>query len=449
MNNVNKKLDVMQRKAVNTIINQIKKNNKALVRMATGTGKTEVMVKLVKKYKPKKTLILTNTRDITNNVFERFHKYGVHDVSLFDGRYKDLDGEIVIASAFSLGKKTVLKKIEKDKFDLLINDEAHHAPANVFKLILNHFDCPKVGVTATPQRPDGKNIEEYFGITQDILNFNKAQDKGLLAKHKAKLILTNSFINGASTINGDYSEKELEKVWSTKGRVDIIINSYKKYARAEIKKVGMKPKTICFCVNVKHAKRMSEEFKKSGIKSEYIVSDVKSVSEEDRKKLDETFTNTNKIEVMCVAMLYTEGKDIADVNCVLMARPTKSPILYTQQVGRATRIDGGKKHFFYLLDFADNTNREYTAYDASNLTGKSYKNEDIITEYLDTQDWTVINKRIDDINKKFISFEKNTSYSNIVRSISDKLSIKDIQRLNQTKELTDLHFKLYESFINN
>lgn len=349
------KLNTIQNHTADAVLRRIALDNKALVSMATGTGKTEVITKILKKYQPsRQVLICAHMEHLIDNIYERLIKYGFTNIGRVDGRYKQWDHDIVVANVMSIGKQSVLDKLPSDKFELIIMDEAHHAAAKSYKRILSKFDAPRIGLTATPQRPDGKSIEEDFGPVMDIIDFDTAQKETFLAKDEAYVILTNSVLKGGLRANGDFSEKALSDLWDTNDRMSIIVNSYKKYGQQNVINAGMKPKALCFCVNTQHAKAMAETFNNSGIKSEHLVS-----NSPNRDNITNAFMNSHDIEILCVVGLMSEGVDIPDVNILLMTRPTNSDVIYSQQIGRGARRDGGRKKFFVVLDYVDGVRKEY------------------------------------------------------------------------------------------
>lgn len=403
---MNKTLNTIQNRAVRTITKDLDKSGKSFIRMATGTGKTEVMVKFIKKNKPERVLILAHLTDLIDNVFDRLHDNKIYDVGIFDGRVKDLDHSITVAGVQTIGRDKNLDSIPRDSFDLIIIDEAHHAGAVSYNRILKHFKSDVIGMTATPYRPDGVDLQKYFGPVRDIISFDKGQELEIIAKHKAHTILTDSFLEGATTINGDYSKATLGRLWDTNGRMELIAKSYIKYGRESVIKAGMKPKAICFCVNVQHARKMANVFGQFGIKSDFLVSDVKFLSADDRKTISFKFSDTNDIEIVCVVGLLGEGVNIPDANISLQTRPTKSAILYTQSVGRVSRIDHGNKKFFVILDYVDNCRRNFIPYTMSNIV-QTTTNSTVITEYLKHPDSLAVDQRLQDLTKHTRSFEES------------------------------------------
>lgn len=406
MSNIIHSLNRMQNVVKNKTHLYLKKEDSALIVSATGTGKTEMATKIIMSLpKATKVLWLTHQNELVKQVAERLTIKTDRYISIFNSEFKELGGDVVIASIQSLSKPNVLKKISRNAFDYVFVDECHHAPASTWLRTIQHFNCKKIGLTATYKRPDGLSVSDIFGNPIFELPFEKAQEKGFLAKDQNRLILTNSVINGVSILGRDYTAKQLDKLYTSKDRNNIIVKAYLKHGRAAIKKAGMKPKGVCFCINIDHAIRMSEMFNKHGISSSFVCGNSRKQSVLERDRIMDSFRTTNDIEILCVVNIFNEGIDIPEANVGLMARPTRSNIIYQQQVGRIARPDEGRKKFFVVLDFVDVTSQEYSGYVMGSLKQVRAVHSQIITEYVSEADPVVINKRVDNIMQTVRQFE--------------------------------------------
>lgn len=407
-----KKLNQIQAKAKKAALKALKTEGKALLHMATGTGKTETAIKIFSEYEKqnKRMLWITHKTDLVEQSAARIMTQLGVDTTLFGGASKDNSGQVVVASVQSLSKASALAKFDKNMFDLVIVDEAHHAPAKSWTKSIEHFNADKLALTATPYRPDKQDLGPMFGDSVFSLRFSQSQKMKLLAPNKARLILTTSSIAGLSHINKDYTKSQLEKLYASTDRNKIIVNAYLEFGRKEVIKAKMKPKAICFCINTKHARRMAKLFKASGINAGFLSSKVNVQNANDRELTFKRFSNTNEIEVLCAVDILNEGTDIPDVNIGLMARPTRSNIIYTQQIGRLARADKGNKKFFIVLDFVDNTRKQYSPYTAGNLTQRAYTSSEVITKYVSNQDPIDVNERVENIMKSVEDFEDELNY---------------------------------------
>lgn len=417
MNNVIKKMNYIQKKAVDAAVSNIKRKNKALIHMATGTGKTETAVKIVEKLKSGKTLWLTHTDELVDQVAERFISNGYLDVSAFNRAGKNLDSKLVVASVQTISRFNHLKHIPIDMFDLIIVDECHHAAAETWERVLNHFTCPRLGLSATPYRPDYKHdtIFQLFGEPCYEYSFSDAIKDKVLAKPENVIVLTDSAIDGFKSLQKEYSEKQLEKLFTSQERNLIIVQEYK-----DIRKQVKRPKTVCFCINIKHAIRMTKRFKLAGIKSNFICGDSKFQKDAERVSVMNKFRTTNEIEILCAVNIFNEGVDVPEANIGLMTRPTGSNIIYQQQLGRLARSNKGKKKIFYTIDFVDNTRHEFSGYTTTNMVTKGSINTKVITKYLINQDPIAVKKTHNDVMKQVQKFEK-TMRDDYYKQMEDKI----------------------------
>jgi superfamily II DNA or RNA helicase len=406
-----KTLDRIQSKAKKAVLLALNDTGQALLQMATGTGKTntakDVLDSLIALKPDARVLWLNHSNELIEQTTERILSFNPDmDIGIFDGEVKDVNAQVIIASVQTIARKNNLDKFNPKDFDFIFVDEAHHTPAQTWRGILGHFKGTKnFGFTATPYRPDGQSLEEYFGQPVFELSFTKAQRLGVLSKDISYVILTNSVLAPIITKAGEYSPKSLERLHTTNDRNETIIKAYKKYGRGQMTKAGLRFKSICYCINAAHAKRMSEMFTKAGIPSTFIVGDTKHMVPAERKAAYDTFRNTFDIEVMCVVNIFNEAVDIPNVACLLMARPTRSNIVYSQQVGRGARIIPTLKEKFVILDFVDNTRREYQGYIMSNLLKKGVSHDRVICEYLHEKDPVLIRQRVKDVMRGVEEFE--------------------------------------------
>jgi len=417
-----RRLDAVQASAIRAINNSLKKNKTALVVMATGLGKTETAIKTIKTIKKMKGrhLWIVGRNNLVEQTFERFVENGIHGIGMLNGPNKDFDSEVLIASVQTMSKANILKEFNKTDFNTIWIDEAHHAAADSYEKVVNYFRTEGlIGLTATPDRPDYKNIYDIFGKPAFEKTFEQAQKLKVLAKDRTITILTQSTLEGLKTVSGDYSAATLDRLHTSVTRNETIVESYKKYGRTPVLKAGMKPKAICFCINVAHAKRMAEQFKKAGISADFLCASEHVQTAKQRQEIDTTFRTTSELEVICAVDLFNEGVDVPDANIAIMARPTRSPILYQQQMGRVARIDEGKKKFFVILDYVDNCRKGFNSYTTGNLDRSGTKKIPIVIEYLGTDDPVLIEERVNNYREGVNAFIKTAREEYDVMKISE------------------------------
>jgi hypothetical protein len=246
-----------------------------------------------------------------------------------------------------------LSEFNPEQFDMIIVDEFHHYPASSYVKFLNYFK-PKclLGLTATPERTDGKQLLDLFdGVFAAELRLWEAIDRGELAPFQYFGIHDNVDLDAnVKWVNGHYDEKELSNLYtSDKIRVGLILKNIEEHV-ANIENM----KAIGFCVDVAHAKFMAEAFTAANVPSVFVVGDTPS-KERDKAILD---LKSGKVKVIFAVDIYNEGVDIPDVNTLLMIRPTESGVVFVQQLGRGLRKTPTKA-CLTVLDFVGNQNKKF------------------------------------------------------------------------------------------
>ena len=330
-----------------------------LVVSATGTGKTILSAldyrRFVEAGKPRpKMLFVAHTKEILNQALETF-RVVLRDQSfgeLFVDGNRPTEWKHVFASIQSLNLKD-LSELGKDFFDFVVIDEFHHAEAKTYKEFLKFIE-PKelLALTATPERTDLVNVQDtYFqGRIASEIRLWDAINEGLLVPFQYFGIADGTDLSPLKWSQGAYSIKDLENVYTANdGRNAIIFNAIVKYLD---KPESMK--AIAFCVSKAHAEQMSSFFNSRGIKATFVTSDLNSV-ERDRAIHQ---LKAGEINVICAVNIFNEGVDIEDLDTVLFLRPTESPLIFLQQLGRGLRTANGKE-FLTVLDFVGIHNVKY------------------------------------------------------------------------------------------
>lgn len=341
--------------------------DKALVIAATGTGKTYMSAFDVKQCNPKRLLFLVHREEILKKAKETFEKL-LKDKSiqtgLFTGNSKEKEAPYLFATIQTMHKH--LESFDKDYFDYIIIDEAHHAASNTYLNVLNHF-TPKftLGMTATPERSDNNNIFDLFDNNVALeVRLHEALDEELIIPFHYFGVTD---IEGVDLSDVDIDNiAELTKRLKVNERVDFIIDKMNFYGND-----GEYRKCLGFCVSIEHANYMAEEFNKRGIKSVALSGDD-SVDKRDEyiKKLED---DNDDLEVVFTVDIFNEGVDIPAINTVLMLRPTNSPIIFIQQLGRGLRKHDSKE-FLTVLDFIGNHSKTFLIVIA--LNGSRYYDKD-------------------------------------------------------------------------
>ena len=320
---------------------------KALVVAATGVGKTYLAAFDSAKFR--RVLFVAHREEILKQAAISFRNVrNSEDFGFFMGSEKNTGKSVIFASVASLGKQSYLneKYFKPDYFDYIVVDEFHHSVNNQYLRIVEYFK-PKflLGLTATPERMDGKNIYEIcdYNVPYEI-SLKDAINKGMLVPFHYYGIYDDIDYSKIHIVRGKYDEKELNETYiGNVHRHDLIYKYYCKY--------GSK-RALGFCCSRQHAEEMAEEFCKRGIPSVAVYSNADGVHSENREIAIEKLIK-GKIKVIFSVDMFNEGVDIPSVDMVMFLRPTESPIVFLQQLGRGLRKSRGKE-YLNVLDFIGN-----------------------------------------------------------------------------------------------
>jgi len=320
-----------------------------LLVLPTGTGKTEVfindIVRLKKKNLKLKALVLVPTRKLRKQTLARLKLRLPHvfqNCVSSDVLGNNSDDIFVQTSAFM---QRHYYKISSDHFDYIVVDEAHHAAAQGLRSILEHFvPSHLLGVTATPERFDQKSLETVFGEFESQLSLEDAIQQGLIPPVRCYRVKSNIDLSDVRFNGKEFVKTDLQKVLRVPSRDQLVADILNRYFQGEFSnKQG-----VVFCVDIDHANRMTDVLNKNGIMAV-------AVSGKDHRKAAAAQEDYDKglIRFLCACDLLTEGWDAPQTSILVMARPTFSKVLYTQQIGRGLRNHPGKEAL-YVIDVVDN-----------------------------------------------------------------------------------------------
>ena len=320
---------------------------KALVSAATGVGKTYLAAFDSKAYK--RVLFVAHREEILNQAAVSFRNVrNSEDYGFFNGDEKCTDKSVIFASVATLGRTEYLndRYFSPDYFSYLVIDEFHHAVNDQYKRIVEYFKPHfLLGLTATPERMDGRNIYEIcdYNVPYEI-SLSDAINKGMLTPFHYYGIFDDTDYSGLHMLRGRYDEKELNETYiGNVHRHDLIYKYYCKY--------GSK-RALGFCCSRAHAEEMAKEFCKRGIPSVAVYSNADGEFSEDRSVAIGKLKK-GEIRVIFSVDMFNEGVDITSVDMVLFLRPTESPIIFLQQLGRGLRRSKGME-YRNGLDFIGN-----------------------------------------------------------------------------------------------
>ncbi len=335
-----------------------------LVVAATGTGKTIISAldyKRFRKQNPGKTcrlLFVAHREEILRQSMYTFRAV-LKDANfgeLFVGNSKPESIDNLFISIQTFNSKDFVEKTSADYYDYIVVDEFHHAAAPSYKALLAHY-TPKIllGLTATPERMDGRSILEYFNnrVAAEI-RLPEAIDRKLLCPFQYFGVTDNVDLDKLKWAAGGYDRNELSKIYTLSGmiaerRADLVVSSVLKYV-TDIDTV----KGLGFCVTVEHAKFMADYFNKRGIKSMVLTG----ASKDYERKNARNQLVSGEVRFIFVVDIYNEGVDIPEVNTVLFLRPTESLTIFLQQLGRGLRLSEDKD-CLTVLDFIGQANKKY------------------------------------------------------------------------------------------
>lgn len=332
-----KELRDYQKRAVDEVRAAISSGSKSVVMvMPTGAGKSLTYAEIIRlaSGKGKKCLFLVHRRNLVTQMVETLVGHGVTDVGvIMAGTQANTAAQVQVATIQTFSRRLNLEELKINRFffpaDVVLVDETHTAVSKRYKAILGLYaDKIIIGCTATPMRADGRGLGEVFDSLVDVVGVKELTERGFLAPARYFVPPSQPDLSGVKMARGDYEIGELGKRMSDKKLIGDIVDNWLRIAPGR--------KTIVFCVNVKHAVAVSEQFRRVGVSA--AILSAKS-SDEEREQAFKDMDN-GRLQVICNVALYIEGMDCPDISCVVMARPTKSIGLYRQACGRGLRPSG-------------------------------------------------------------------------------------------------------------
>ncbi|WP_375293671.1 DEAD/DEAH box helicase family protein [Clostridium estertheticum] len=320
--------------------------DKGLVVAATGIGKTYLAA--FDSLDFNRILFVAHREEILNQAELSFKNIRPNiKTGFFNGENKDRNKEVLFATVQTLGQKQYLcdKYFKRDAFDYIIIDEFHHAAAGNYSNILEYF-TPKflLGLTATPERLDNKDVFALcdYNIVYEV-RLKGAIDKGWLVPFRYYGVFDETNYTNISFKNGKYDEFELEKALMINKRSNLILKHYEKYNSK---------RALGFCSSRHHAIYMSKYFNENGIKACAVISGEQNEFSMDRRDAVDKL-KTGELNIIFSVDMFNEGLDIPQIDMILLLRPTESPTIFLQQLGRGLRKYKDKK-YVNVLDFIGN-----------------------------------------------------------------------------------------------
>jgi ATP-dependent helicase IRC3 len=327
-----------------------------LVSLPTGTGKTVVFAEFPRFFAMKRRLlVLAHREELLEQAVAKFRAVDPSlRVGIEQAARRAADAQVVVASVQTL-RGARLAALSPDDFYLVVVDEAHHAVAPSYRAIFEHLGLMEpgtrrmlVGFTATPRRGDRQSLGAVF---EDIA-FSKGLEEmiaaGYLCPIRGWRVTTNVDLDEVKVRAGDFVESQLARTVNIAERNDLLYAAYRKLANGR--------RCVVFCVDIAHAQSVAQTFVGGGVKAAAVWG---AMPKEERRAVLARF-HEGDLGVVTNCNVLTEGFDEPAVDCILMARPTKSLLLYTQMVGRGTRLASGKDDLL-VIDVADNSRKHTLA----------------------------------------------------------------------------------------
>jgi superfamily II DNA or RNA helicase len=348
---------------------------RALLVSATGTGKTYASAFALREENPKKALFIVHREQIAKqaiksykNVFGNTKSFG-----LISGTSKDYEADYLFSTMQMMAKPEVRQRFRKEEFEVIIIDEVHRAGADSYHKILEYFR-PRfwLGMTASPDRTDGFDIYSLFNhkIAYEI-RLQQALEENLLCPFHY-FGITDIEIDG-EVFDDNTGIRNFARLVSDT-RVDYVLEKANYYGHS-----GDRVKGLIFCSRKDEAKELTAKFNARGFRTEFLCGED---SQERREECIERLINDDRCDILDYIItvdIFNEGVDIPEINQVIMLRPTESPIVFVQQLGRGLR-KAENKEYVIILDFIGNYMNNFMIPIA--LSGDRTYNKDNIRRYL-------------------------------------------------------------------
>lgn len=322
----------------------IRGSKSPLAVLPTGGGKTVVFsyIAATTAARAKRVLILVHRIELLRQTSAALRKSGVHHGLINPNYTAELNAPVQVASV-----QTLIRRLHKmPPPDLIVIDEAHHALASTWKKIIDNWPTARIlGVTATPCRGDGTGLGKISGgVFDDLIigpQVHELIQRGFLVKPIIYAPAERLDLTGLRTKMGDYDTQQLEQVVDKPKITGSAVEHYKRICSGA--------PAVVFCVSVKHAQNVAEEFRAAGYRAYHADG---SMDDDVRRRILNGLGN-GTVDVVTSCDLISEGTDITAIGCAILLRPTQSEGLYLQQVGRALRVCEGKEHAI-ILDHVGN-----------------------------------------------------------------------------------------------
>lgn len=356
------KLRPYQKSAVSAVLARYRAGERRLLLyLPTGAGKTVIATFIIQALRAQarfgRCLFVAHRREILDQTAQTLRRHLPElNVQVEQGeRTSDESADITVASVQSLLKR--MQRYDPKAFDLILCDECHRALSPSWEQVIGYFwsqakpEALLLGMTATPRRTDGRSVLGVFGEPAFELSRTDLEDLGYLVPMRYFTVQSDLGLDRVKLAGGDFQVGALSSVMDMPAVRAVALKAWLEEGRDK--------RTIAFCAGVEHAEHLAEDFRAHGIAAEKIDGKTK-----DRHELLERF-RSGQVQVLTNYGVLTEGFDDPGVSCVLMARPTTSPLVYMQCLGRGLRTAPGKSACT-VIDLVDRSTHQLQ-YDAVQL----------------------------------------------------------------------------------
>lgn len=363
----------MQKEALKNLQKlRLLRETKGLIISATGTGKTYLAALDVKNYNPKRFLFVAHREQILKKSLDSFHKVLGGDkktnYGILSGNTKNTDAKYLFATVQTLSKAENLNQFKRDEFDYILIDEAHHVGSKIYGKLLDYFTPDfLLGMTATPERSDDKNIYELF-------DYNVPYEIRLQEALEEEMLVPFHYIGVSDyTYNGEVIDDNTNlKYLVSEERVKYVVEQNKYYGYD-----GDVLHGLVFVSRKEEADEIAKLLTKNGYPAQMLSGED---SQEQREQAIEKLKN-GELTYLVTVDIFNEGIDIPFINQVIMMRKTESVIVFVQQLGRGLRKAQGKE-YLTVIDFIGNYKNNYLIPVA--LTGDQSRTREGIREHVET-----------------------------------------------------------------
>lgn len=414
------KPNTMQVAFMDSLDNLVKDGKKkALLISATGTGKTYASAFGVQRLQPKRILFIVHREQILKQAMDTYQKvFGnkAHSMGILSGNTTDAsikDRGFIFATIQTISRDHTLNSFSKNDFDVIIIDEAHRTGGATYQKVMNYFkpNFLYLGMTATPERSDNFNVYELFdyNIAYEIRLQHALEDRLLCPFHYFGI--ADLKIDDESVKTQDFSRL------ISNNRVEHVMDYANYYGHS-----GDRIKGLIFCSTVKEAEKLSEAFNKKGWRTLALSGANTQQEREDaiKRLCDDSVAESERLDYILTVDIFNEGVDIPDINQVIMLRPTESPIIFVQQLGRGLR-KANNKEYVVVLDFIGNYNNNFMIPVA--LSGDRTYNKDNMRRYVSEGTSEIpgcSTIHFDAVTKERIYKAVDTARLNVTKFLKDK-----------------------------